>query len=148
MEEKQKEPKFENPREEDLLYKYNRELFYSFDKDHKFSRKLNYQNNSNQIIIKQSWDAAEERLEEVKQKVLDGKLSPIAFFMEKNLMDVPMLAAYMEIWKMKVRRHLKPSGFSKLKPEVLKKYADVFGISPEELKNPHYSKHQYQNTTA
>lgn len=148
MEEKPKDLEEDIPQEENLLYKYNRELFYSFDKEHKFSRKLNYQNTSNQIIIKQSWDAAEERLEEIKLRVLEGKLSPIAFFMEKNLMDIPMLAAYVELWKMKVRRHLKPKGFSKLKPEVLKKYADVFGISTEELKNPNYSKHQYQNTTA
>jgi len=148
MEDKQKESMEENNGEEGLLYNYNRELFYGFDKDRKFVRKSHFQIDANQIIIKQSWDAAEERLEAVKEKVLSGKLSTIAFFMEKNLMEVPMLADYMEIWKWKVRRHLTPKGFAALKPEMLQKYADVFGISTEELKNPDYSKHQYQNTTA
>ncbi len=134
----------ENNQEDKLLYTYNRELFYGFDKDGKYVRKVHYQNPSNQVIIKQSWDAAEERIEEVKQKVLAGLISPVAFFMEKNLMEVPMLAAYMEMWKFTVRRHFKPKVFNKLKPEILQKYADVFGISVEELRKPNFNQYKYR----
>ncbi|MCK9219813.1 MAG: hypothetical protein M0P47_07170 [Bacteroidales bacterium] len=121
---------------EDPIYKYNRELFYYFDKEKGYTQKVDYQVVENQTIIKQSWDAAEQRLEQVKQQIINGKLSPIAYYMEKALMEVPMLAAYMEIWSWRVKHHLKPKGFNKLKPELLKKYASIFNIPVEELKNP------------
>jgi hypothetical protein len=120
----------------ELIYTYNRELFYHFDREKGFTQEVNYQNPNNQVIIKQSWDVAAQRLEEVKELVIIGKLSPVAYFMEKILMEVPMLAAYMEIPKWRVRRHMKSKVFKKLKPELLDKYAGVFGITVEELRNP------------
>jgi hypothetical protein len=120
----------------ELIYTYNRELFYHFDREKGFTQEVNYQNPNNQVIIKQSWDVAAQRLEEVKELVIIGKLSPVAYFMEKILMEVPMLAAYMEIPKWRVKRHMKSKVFKKLKPELLDKYAGVFGITVEELRNP------------
>ncbi|MEI6456571.1 MAG: hypothetical protein WCO93_09815, partial [bacterium] len=82
---------------EDQPYRYNRELFYSFDKEKGYSARVDYQYDANQTIIRQSWDVAEDRLNSVKQKVIEGKRSPIAYYMEKQLMEVPMLAAYMDM---------------------------------------------------
>ena len=124
----------------ELIYTYNRELFYHFDKENGYTQKVDYQNPYNQVIIKQSWDAAEQRLEEVRQLVILGKASPIAYYMEKILMEVPMLAAYMEIPKWQVKRHMKSNIFKKLKPGTLEKYAEVFGITTEELKRPEFLK--------
>jgi hypothetical protein len=126
--------------ESGLIYTYNREMFYHFDKEKGFTQDIDYQNPNNQIIIKQSWDVAEERLEAVKQQVIAGIQSPIAYHMERILMEVPMLAAYMEISKWRVRRHLKPSVFSKLKPSTMAKYAAVFDIKIEELTQPDFLK--------
>ena len=115
-------------------YRYNRELFYHFDKEKGFTNQVDYQNNSNQVIIRQSWDAAAQRLEDVNQRVIAGKLSPIAYYMEKRLMELPILSAYMEIAKWRVKRHLKPRVFSRLKQNILEKYATVFEIPVEQLK--------------
>ena len=92
------------------------------------------------MIIKQSWDAAEQRLDEVKQLVILGKLSPVAYYMEKILMEVPMLAAYMDISKWRVKRHMRSSVFKKLKPEILEKYAAIFGIPTYQLIKPDFLK--------
>jgi len=119
-----------------LLYTYNRELFYHFDKEKGFSREIDYQVPANQTIIKQSWDAAEQRLDEVRSLIRAGKRSPIAYYMEKTLMEIPILADYMEMGKWRIRKHMKPKGFNKLKPEILEKYASIFGISVDALKNP------------
>ena len=124
--------------EDELIYTYNRELFYHFDKEKGFTQKVDYQNPNNQVIIKQSWDAAQQRLDEVKQLVIIGKSSPIAYYMEKILMEVPMLAAYMEISKWRVKRHLKSKVFKKLKPGILSKYAAIFEIPVEQLMNPDF----------
>jgi hypothetical protein len=134
------EAKDEPTDNKELIYTYNRELFYYFDKEKGYTQKVDYQNPNNQVIIKQSWDAAEQRLDQVKQLVIIGKASPIAYYMEKILMEVPMLAAYMELPKWRVKRHMKSGVFKKLKPEILAKYATVFDIPVDQLTNPDFLK--------
>ena len=53
--------------------------------------------------------------------------------MIKNMMDVKLLAEYMEFPKRKVRKHLKPSNFEKMEKELLVSYADLFHITVEQL---------------
>jgi hypothetical protein len=115
-------------------------LFYSFDKEKGYAKSIEFQNNANQTIIKQSWDAAAERLEAVRQQVLAGKASPIAYYMEKQLMEVPMLAAYMEIAKWRVKRHMKPGVFKKLSRNLLEKYASVLEITADQLTDTEFLK--------
>ena len=50
-------------------------------------------------------------------------------------MDPEILADYVGFWKWRVKRHFKPSVFSKLNDKILQKYADVFAIAVNELKN-------------
>lgn len=83
----------------------------------------------------QAWDVINEKIEQVRQQVLSGELSPIAYYMEKNLMDLKLLADYAGLPKRKVRKHLKPERFIKLDDKVMLKYANTFGISIETLRN-------------
>jgi hypothetical protein len=83
----------------------------------------------------QAWDVIHEKVEQARQLVLSGELSPIAYYMEKNLMDVKLLADYAGLPKRKVRKHLKPDQFEKLDIEILKRYTETFGISVETLLN-------------
>jgi hypothetical protein len=85
----------------------------------------------------QAWEVIHEKVEQVRQQVLAGELSPIAYFMEKNLMDIKLLADYAELPKRKVRKHLKPERFQKLDGQTLAKYAGIFKISVETLSNFH-----------
>ena len=45
-----------------------------------------------------------------------------------------IVSAYTGFCKWQVKRHLKPEVFRKLSDKKLKKYADVFEVSVEELK--------------
>jgi hypothetical protein len=85
------------------------------------------------VAMKQAWDVVNRKIEEVREKVLSGELSPLAYHMEKNLMDVGLLSGYAGFSRFRVKRHLKPRHFNRLKPSVLKRYAGVFGISVETL---------------
>ena len=75
--------------------------------------------------LSQAWDVIHEKMEETRQQILQGKLSPIAYYMEKNIMDEKLLATYVGLSKWKVRRHLKPAGFAKMDERVLRRYADT-----------------------
>ncbi|MCU0384543.1 MAG: hypothetical protein MUE38_00855 [Flavihumibacter sp.] len=85
------------------------------------------------LAMSQAWEDIDNRIAQTREKVIRGELSPIAYFMEKNLMDLPTLASYMGGWKFFVKKHLTPSGFKKLNASKLKKYAAIFNIPVEEL---------------
>jgi hypothetical protein len=50
-------------------------------------------------------------------------------------MDEALLAKYVGKWKFTVKRHMKPTVFSKLSDKVLEQYATVFNITLKELKS-------------
>lgn len=110
-----------------------RDVCYVVDKDGHYTRALSKGWTPKNEAIKLAWDRIYEHAEEIRRQVLEGKLSPIAFYMEINVMDIIILADYMGIPKRKVRKHLQMKGFSKLTQELLSRYAEVLNISPAEL---------------
>jgi len=81
----------------------------------------------------QAWEYIYERIDQVSMDINLGKKSVLAFYMEKNQMDVALLSKYVKLPKWRVRRHLKPSVFKKLKPDLLERYASIFMTSVDEL---------------
>ena len=75
-----------------------------------------------------------QKLDMIRRQVQDGQVSPLAYYIHKNMLTVGMLAAYTGIPKRHVKKHLKLEPFNRLSDEELKKYADVFEISTEKLK--------------
>ncbi|KAB1069015.1 hypothetical protein F6U93_04470 [Tamlana haliotis] len=75
-----------------------------------------------------------ERIAHAKENVEQGKSSPLEYYMEVHKMDIGILASYVGLWKWRVKRHFKPKVFNKLSNKILQKYADVFEITIEELK--------------
>lgn len=85
--------------------------------------------------MKLAWDNVYEHAAEIRELILKGILSPIALYMELNVMDVPILAAYMGLPKRKVRKHLKMNEFRKLSQEIIDQYAEVLNVTPDDLTN-------------
>ena len=83
--------------------------------------------------LKFVWEIVNAQAEASGKKVIQGKLSPIAYYMEKNIMDLKLLAKYMGLSKKTVKRHLHPKGFEKLEHKVRRQYADLFNISYDDL---------------
>ncbi len=87
------------------------------------------------LVLEQAWDDIEYQLSEEKKKVRNNEVSPIAYYMIKSRMDIAILASYAGKWQWQVKRHLKPSVFKSLPEKMLQKYAEIFEISIEDLKN-------------
>ena len=124
-----------NPVYKDDRYGQSRELLYSYGKDGKFEKTVGFHGEPDRVILQQAWDHFNERIEEARQKVLSGKVSPVVYFMEKILTD-PMnlsMMAGIPIWKVKL--HFKPWFFKRMGEKNLGKYAEAFNVSVEELKN-------------
>lgn len=82
---------------------------------------------------RQAWDHVEAELAAIREKVLAGELSPISYYMNKCLMELPVLARYMGKWKWQIKRHFRPRHFKKLSSATIAKYCSVFHISQEQL---------------
>lgn len=85
------------------------------------------------VVLEQAWDDIDRQLHDMREKVLAGERSPVAYFMIKSRMDLPILAAYAGKWQWQVKRHLQPKVFKQLSAGMIQKYADIFSVSPEEL---------------
>lgn len=127
--------KKEVPQDEGLSDGLFEDICYAVDEDGRYVTvpTTGFQPKTDALL--QAWDVIHEKVEAVRQQVLAGKLSPIAFYMEKNIMDARLLADYMELPRWKVRRHLKPKHFNKLGDDLLDRYAETFEISREQLKD-------------
>ena len=122
--------------DEGLMEGKLKDLCYALDENGKYVQVYSTGWEPKNAAMKQAWEQVQERVEKVKEEMLSGKKSPVAYYMEKNIMDISILSQYLEIPKRKVRRHMNPKGFKKLDEEIIKKYALTFDISVEELCNP------------
>ncbi|WP_281231218.1 hypothetical protein [Flavobacterium gelatinilyticum] len=124
------------PQDQSNLTKNNvKELLYATDENGNYTTTLSTGWEPKTIALSNSIDEINERIADAKQQVLNGEVSPIVYFMEINKMDLTILSSYVGFWKWRVKRHFKPSVFAKLNDKILKKYADTFEVSVDELKN-------------
>jgi hypothetical protein len=127
--------KKEVPQDEGLNEGRFEDVCYALDENGNYVAVLSKGWDPKTDALMQAWEVIDEQVELTRQKVLSGELSPIAFYMEKSLMDLKLLSDYTGLPKRKIRKHLKPVRFKELDDKVLALYADTFGISVEELRN-------------
>lgn len=124
------------PQDESNLQSANMtEVLYVTDENDNYTTANSIGWDAKKAALEESMELINERIEEAKQNVANNLVSPIVYFMELNKMDVQVLAAYVNMWQWTVKRHAKPKIFKKLSDSTLKKYADAFEISVEELRN-------------
>ena len=111
-----------------------RDVAYAIDDDGNYKTVISEGWEAKNDALDITWDDISEKCEAIRAKVLDGKLSPLAFHLEKNIMKIGLFAKYTGQTKRKVKKHLKPECFNKLNENILHKYAEVLRISINELK--------------
>ena len=70
---------------------------------------------------------------EARVAVEQGLKSPLWFHMWDKRMDEPTLAGAARVWGWRLRRHLRPAVFARLKPALLARYADALGMTVDQL---------------
>lgn len=112
-----------------------RELCYAVDENGEYTTENSSGWEPKTVALNNAIDEINERIEDARNRVAKGETSPVEYYMEVHKMDLGILASYVGLWQWRVKRHFKPSVFKKLNNKTLKKYAEVFDISVEELKS-------------
>jgi hypothetical protein len=86
-----------------------------------------------EIVTRQALDALVAQAECARVRVLEGLSSPLEYHMYRSRMDLALLSQTTEIWRWRVRRHLRPTVFAKLPASILRRYADAMGVEPAAL---------------
>lgn len=124
------------PQDESNLKSANMtEVVYVTDENDNYTTANSIGWEAKKLALDESMALINERIEEARKNVANNKVSPVIYFMELNKMDLGVLSSYVGMWQWRVKRHTKPKIFKTLSNTVLKKYADAFGITVEELKN-------------
>ena len=123
------------PQDKSSLENFTREVVYVKNEDGKYETELSTGWETKTVALDNAWDEINRRTEEAKKECLGGKISPIGYYLELRLMDMPVLAGYTGFMKWQIKRHMKPRVFAKLSDKKLQKYADAFDITINELKN-------------
>jgi hypothetical protein len=126
--------KEETPQDLGALGKLTGEIMYVVDESGKYTKVLSNGWEVKSSALEVAWKDVEQRIEAARQKVINKEASPLLFFMELRVMDIPIIAAYTGFWKWQVKKHLKYAAFGKLPESKLLKYAALFEVSVEDLK--------------
>ncbi|MBP6872569.1 MAG: hypothetical protein KBC43_11225 [Bacteroidales bacterium] len=71
---------------------------------------------------------------ELRKELMAGKISPLYYFMLMQDMGPGDLAKRVGVNRWKFKKQMKPENFDKLGDKILEKYALVFGVSIERIK--------------
>ena len=85
------------------------------------------------IVLAQAIEECERLAANAYARARRGETSPLEYHMYKQRMDVLVLSQSTGYFQWRVRRHLRPGAFAKLSPDIRARYADVLGISVEQL---------------
>jgi hypothetical protein len=118
-----------------LSNKNMKELVYATDEKGNYTTALSTGWEPKTIALSNSIDEISERIAIAKSKVGNNEVSPIYYYMEFCRMDIGVLSCYVGMWQWRVKRHFKPKVFAGLSDTILRKYAESFNITIEELKN-------------
>jgi hypothetical protein len=87
-----------------------------------------------ETVTLQALDLIHEMTEAARARVLAGETSPLEYWMYAQRLDLPQLSQVSGFWQWRIRRHFKPQRFAKLSTGLLQRYADVMGITVDQLR--------------
>jgi len=111
-----------------------REINYAVDDTGQYQLETSLGWEAKSIVLSQAWEEIVDQLRDVIAEIKAGRTSPLAYHMVHRQMDAALLSQYSGVARWRVKRHVKPAVFRRLKDAALRPYAELFGISIDELR--------------
>jgi hypothetical protein len=124
----------EVPQEGNRTMEGRRRAMYARDADGRIVIVPSLGGEVDETVTLQALDLIREMTEAARARVLAGESSPLEYWMYEQRLDLPQLSQVTGFWQWRIRRHFKPRHFARLSTEILQRYADVMGITVEQLR--------------
>jgi hypothetical protein len=108
-------------------------LYYATDEKGHYAKVNSIGWEPETVAMEQAWEVVHDEVDQARKKVIEGKASPVLYYLKKDIMTTSMVASYVGTWSFIVRLHMIPFFFAKLSRKTLEKYAYTFRISVEEF---------------
>jgi hypothetical protein len=112
-----------------------RQIIYSVDENGKYFSTISPGFEPENIAHSLAIEEISNRIENVKREILAGNVSPLAYYLERELMTPLRLSGEVGISTWRIKRHLKPKVFSKISDKYLNRYAKFFKVSVSDFVN-------------
>jgi hypothetical protein len=125
----------EVPQDRGMITGAMREICYAVDDNGRYVLAPSAGWEPKNMANHQAWDLIRAEVAAALKQIRAGRRSPLAFHMVNNQMSPGLLARYAGCSRLQVWWHLRPAGFSRLSPQMLQRYAEIFDIDPAALKS-------------
>jgi len=122
------------PQDNGMIGHYGQEICYAVNEKGRYQLTHSMGWDVKNVVNEQAWELIFLEIKKTHEKVINNKLSPLAFHMITNQMDPGLLGKYVSIAGWRVRRHLKPRVFKGLSDSILSRYAEIFNMTINDLK--------------
>jgi len=122
------------PQDNSSTYANNKKAIYATKDDGSISIIGSSGWEAEEEATKQALNELEEQAEDAYKEVQSGSMSPLYFHMYNARMDLVVLSQCVGRFQFNVKRDFNPKRFASLSDKALSRYADVMGITIEELK--------------
>lgn len=120
------------PQDKNEIYEgYGTKAAYAVDEDGQYRIVPSSGWQVEEIVLKDVLFDFSGHAAEAKIRFVKGEVSPVEYFMHKNMMDLPALSYGVGISRWRIRRHMKPGVFGKLGGKLLQRYAEFFKTTIE-----------------
>jgi len=126
--------KFEVPQDDVPIFHGEKKVLYAVDENGRYAAVQSSGWDVERVVLEQALDNYEQKAEGARRRIRNGESSPLEYFMYKRRMDCQVLAQATGFAGWRVKRHLKPEYFNKLKDSIMQEYARVLQVSPDVLK--------------
>lgn len=123
----------EVPQEGNATLAGGRKAVYALGEDGKYRIVASAGWEVEEIVTSQAVAEFEAQAQAALERARAGLSAPLEYHMYRRRMDLTTLAQSAGLLRWRVRRHLRPEVFRRLKPKLLQRYADALGMTPSEL---------------
>jgi len=112
------------------------EPVYRMDENGNYSIRVGYDYlPKDELMCHEFWKVTNAKLDKLREEIREGKHSPVYFQMVRNFMDPFAFSRFVGIPVWKVKRHCTPRGFARIKPDMIRRYAEALEISETDILN-------------
>lgn len=123
----------EVPQEDNATLGGHRKAVYALDEAGRYQLVASTGWEVEETVTLQAVAEYEAQAVEALRRARIGEASPLEYHMYRRRMDLQTLAQSAGVFAWRLRRHLRPGVFRRLRPSLLVRYADALGLSVDEI---------------